>query len=350
MKFVKLSLFLSTIFLSLNFYVSAQMREKISQAVTQRNYALAVAELENLKTSDAKVFEINNYDYLLARMAEKKGDYAAAMANYQAVAARNSVLKEYALWHLSQIARSSGNLMLERTYLQEIATLAPEGLLIGAVKNRLARSYFESKDYEAAIALLNNLSIGGIQSKETATVAAPPKSENGQTRENLVLLAQSFLQTGKTAPAREIFTKLITNLPNPGQPDDFALAGAKGLDALEVGAENVGKTAPPLGDYEHLRRAQIYGFNRDFPAARLHYQAIVQNHPTGGLVPDALYQIGRGLVQTGAFAEAISWFERVQEQFPEHPIAKDALSQTASAYSRVSKAREAVARYQLCIE
>jgi soluble lytic murein transglycosylase len=260
-------------------------------------------------------------------------------------------LKEYALWHLSQIAQSSGNLMLERAFLQEIATFAPESLLIGAVKNRLARSYFESKNYDTAIQLLNNqLSAAVSQSKENSTVAAPPKTENAQTRENLVLLAQAYLQSGKTAQARETFTKLITNLPNPAQPDDFALAGAKGLDALEVGAENADKIAPPLSDYEHLRRAQIYGFNRDFAASRLHYRAIVENHPNSGNVPDAMYQIGRGYVQTGDFAEAINWFERVQQQFPEHPVSKDALSQTASAYSRLNKPREAVLRYQKFIE
>ena len=351
MKLSRIFLSLSIILISGNFYASAQTREKIMQAVEQRNYALAVSELENLRKSDQKIFEINNYDYLLARMAEKKGDYAAAMANYQSVAGRSSVLKEYALWHLSQIARSSGNLMLERAFLQEILTFAPESLLISAVKNRRAQSYFESKNYDTAIQLLNNrLSAVGSQSKENSTIGAQTKSENAQTRENLVLLAQAYLQSGKTTQARETFAKLITNLPNPAQPDDFALAGAKGLDALEVSAENAGKSAPPLSDYEHLRRAQIYGFNRDFPAARLHYRAIVENHPNSGNVPDAIYQIGRGYVQTGDFAGAINWFERVQQQFPEHPVAKDALSQTASAYSRLNKPREAVSRYQKVIE
>ncbi|MBA2735367.1 MAG: tetratricopeptide repeat protein, partial [Pyrinomonadaceae bacterium] len=227
MKLFKVFPLLFTFFFLSNFYASAQTREKITQAVEQRNYALAVSELENLRKSDQKIFEINNYDYLLARMAEKKGDYAAAMANYQSVAGRNSVLKEYALWHLSQIARSSGNLMLERSFLQEISTFALESLLISAVKNRLAQSYFESKNYDTAIQLLNNFSAVGSQSKENSAVGSQPKSENAQMRENLVLLAQAYLQSGKTAQARETFAKLITNLPNPAQPDDFALAGAK---------------------------------------------------------------------------------------------------------------------------
>lgn len=321
------------------------------QAIEQRNYALATDELENLRKSDEKIFELNNYDYLLARTAEKKGDYAAAMANYQTVVNRNSVLKEYALWHLASIARSSGNLMLERSFLQEISIAAPESLLNNAVKNRLARSFLESKNYETAIQLLNALlSLNTGQSKETAAAGTQQKSDNAQTRENMVLLAQAYLQSGKTAQARETFTKLISSMPNPGQPDDFALAGARGLEALEVGTNNAGKKIPALSDYEHLRRAQIYAFNRDFAAARMHFRAIVENHPASGLVPDAIYQIGRGYVQTGEFVEAINWFERVLEQFPEHPVSRDALSQAASAYSRVNKPKEAVTRYQKFIE
>jgi soluble lytic murein transglycosylase len=349
MKLSKISLLIFTIVFS--GILHAQTHEKIMRAVEQRNYPLAAAELDNLKKSDPKIFEVNNYDYLLARMAEKKGDYAAAMANYQSVANRNSVLKEYALWHLARIARSSGNLMLERTFLQEILTFAPDSLLIEATKNRLARSYFESKNYDTAIRLLSGqASSNAAQTKENPAAIAQQKPLNAQSRENLVLLAQAFLQSGKTEQARETFTKLITGMPNPGQPDDFALAGARGLDALEVGAEKFGKTAPALSDYEHLRRAQIYAFNRDFADARLHYRAIIENHPASGLVPDAIYQIGRGYVQMGEFVEAINWFERVQEQFPEHPVSRDALSQAASAYSRVNKPREAVSRYQKLIE
>jgi soluble lytic murein transglycosylase len=40
----------------------------------------------------------------------------------------------------------------------------------------------------------------------------------------------------------------------------------------------------------------------------------------------------------------------VREQHPEHPVSKDALSQAASAYSRLNKPKEAVSRYQKFIE
>ncbi|HEY8560194.1 MAG TPA: transglycosylase SLT domain-containing protein [Pyrinomonadaceae bacterium] len=320
----------------------AETHQKILRAVAERDYQTAAGELEALKKADRNLFELNNYDYLHARLAEKNGDFAVAAANYQTIVNRRSALREYALWHLAQIARASGNLMLERSFLHEITSFAPLSLLQNAARARLTRSNFESKNYDYVI-------------RQTfGSSAAPPAeprraADDPFARENLVLLGEAYLQTGKTNEAREVFTKLISNLSNPAQPDDFALAGARGLDRLETGAD-FGKAVAALTDLNHLQRAMIYQFNRDFADARLHYQAIVKNHPASGIAPDALYQIGRGYAQEGNYVEAINWFERVLEQFPDHPVAQDALTQAASAYSRVGKPREAVTRYQKFIE
>src|SRR5580765_5216126 len=88
--------------------LAQDFQSKIRSVVKNRDYQTAITELKNLEKSDQKIFTLNNYDYLLARMAEKNEDYALAMANYQTVVKRNSVLSEYALWHLSQLSRSSG--------------------------------------------------------------------------------------------------------------------------------------------------------------------------------------------------------------------------------------------------
>lgn len=315
---------------------------KIRAAVDTKRYSEAQNELLEFEKKYPELFTLNNYDYLSARLSEKNGDTATAMGRYQAVVKRDSALKEYALFHLANIARSSGNLVLERMYLQELAVFSTDSLLVDAAENRMARSWFESGNYDLAARALESLIAKAPPSKP-----APGKreTENAVTRENRLLLAQSYLQTGNADAARENFLKLITSLANPAQPDDFALAAAKGLDTLEIGPGEIGKSVPPLTDYEHLRRATIYQFNRDFADARLHFAAIINKHSTSGIVPDAIFQTGRGYVQQGDFAEAIKWFERVREQFADHPVSKDALLQLASAYARVGKFKEAVKRY-----
>ncbi len=323
--------------------IPLEQHQRIQTLVESRDYKTAYSELRSLAKANKKSFTVNNYDYLSARLSEKLGDLASANANYSNVVKRNSVLREYALWHLSQIARNSGNLMLERIYLQQLLTLSPKSLLSETATTRISRSYFESQDYQAVINRQSVLT----QDVSKANSSTTP---NPKTRENLVYLGQSYLQSGQSDKAREIFTNLVTNLPNSAQPDDFALAGAKGLDELDGGKENLGKIAPNIGDPEHLRRALIYQFNRNFADARLHYTAIVEKFPASPNVPDALVQIGRGFAQESRFEEALQWYARLLSQFPDHPVAKDALNFSASAYARVGKAKESINRYKEVID
>lgn len=323
----------------------SEPHQKIKAALEKREYPVVIAELENAARTDRKLFELNNYDYLLARMAEKTGDFAKASANYQTVVKRGSVLKEYALWHISQIARASGNLMLERMNLQEIIAFAPDSLIFMASKNRLARSWFESANYDEAIRLLSE-----PQSSTGIKTSQQKAADDRLLRDNRALLARAYLHTGNTAKARELFIELINKQTNPAQPDDFSLAAAKGLDLLDGGQENLGKTAPKISDNDHLQRAMIYHFNRDFSDARLHYLAIIQDYPASNNVANAIYQTGRCLVQQGEYAEALPWFERVEKQFPSDPLNPDALREAASAYARINKPKEAIARYQKFIE
>lgn len=345
-EFIKLFLFfllLSAHAFGQNF---AETHSKIRRHVEAREYAAAIADLKTLEQADKAVFALNNLDYLLARLSEKEGDFAVAAANYEAVVKRDSILSEYALWHLAQIFRSSGNLMLERVYLRKLLTLAPDSLLQNAATYRLPRSYFESKDYETTVRLLTS-------GEQTAWLNKPPANptvQKAEDRERLVLLAQSYLQSNRVNEAREIFTRLTNSLPNAAQPDDFALAGALALDEIAVGKDNFGKVAPALPDTEHIRRAAIYQFNRNFALARLHYQALVKSYPASSYAADALFQTGRGLAQERNFNEAINYFERVQAEFPDAPVSRDALSQAAAAYARVNKPKEAISRYQKFIE
>lgn len=352
MKVYKILFFLS-VFALPSFIFTQNLNEnhsKIRYAVEQEGFADALHELKNLQKEKPKVFTANNYDYLLARLSEKQGDFANAAANYQAVVNRNSVLKEYALWHLSQIMRSSGNLLMERLYLQELSLIAEKSLLRNAVNERSARSYFESGNYGAAIKLVSDqwLVVNG-QQKESKNIIEEikeiPLSDENHTREDSVLLADAYLLNKQTDKAREIFSRLVNNPPNKNQPDDFALIGVKALDLLEVGKENFGKSAPNLSAEEHFRRAEIYQFNRNFPLARTHYEAIVANHPTSTKVPISLYQIGRGYEQRRNHHKAAEWFERLQAEHSEDEIAAAALYQTANAYANLNKTHEAISRY-----
>ena len=284
-------------------------------------------------------FQKNDYEYLAGRTCEKAGDPASAAAFYLSVVKRGSPLKPFALFHLSMIARASGNLTLERTYLDELADTSPDSPLAEVALNRRARSWFESGNYEMAVTAFRSLAARASKSAGTRAV-------DSILRENNLFLGRSFLLLGNKTDARSVFVRLIENLSNPAQPDDIALAAVKALDQMELAPGSPPDSVPKIGDYEHLRRASIYQFNRDFEDARKHYAAIIRDHPGSGILPDAIFQTGRGYAQEGNFSEAVRWFERVMEQFSDHPVSRDALAQAAAAYARVGKPHESVRRYQ----
>lgn len=308
--------------------------QNIRRLVENREYEAAIAELRNLQRSGEKSFTTNNYDYLLARVAEANGDLSAAMAGYQAVVNGDSALAAYALKHLSQIARSTGNLMLERLYLNEIVMFSPDSLVAKSAVLRLAANSFETESYSETIRIVNSMNSEPKRSGQTTNM-----------REIQALLAAAHLRAGKEKQARTIFTYLINDIPNPEQPDDVAKTAAEGLDFLDGGAENLGKTAPKLTEAEHLRRADIYQFNRDFTNAKLHFEALIAGYPNGQNTAEAVFQIGRAFVGQNNFVEALKWFERAIEQYPDSAAAKEALLNAASAYGRVGKPREAITRY-----
>lgn len=317
------------IFLS-GIFASAQINslEKVNDAIANRDLATAQKLLQD--SSGSEHFKINNFEYLLGRVAAKNGDLAVAAASFQRVAESDSVLREYALWHLAEIANLSGNGLLERIYLYELTAFHHDSLLANAAKNRIARSLFDSGDLGSSVAAFNGL-------KTLDRTQLP-------SRENMTFVAKAYLNLGMYEQARGIAEKLIDETSDAAQPDDHAYAGAQILDRLDEAEQR------PITELEHLNRASIYQFNRDLPAARKHYLAILNDFPAGNTAPEATMQIGIGYTRELDFAESLEWFERLLEQFPEHELREEALLQSAAAYARLGKYPESIRRYENYIE
>jgi soluble lytic murein transglycosylase-like protein/TolA-binding protein len=270
-----------------------------------------------------------NQDYLLGRNAENSGDIAKASASYQAVVARNSVLKEYALWRLAGIARSTGDLVLERERLQRLVSNAPNSLLYDTATLRLSESFFESGDFLAAANSARTLA-----SSKNVSVA----------REAAALMGSAYVRAGKSADAREVFTKLVMQMPDASRPDDFALTAVRELDALDK------SSAANLSEAERLLSASIYQFNRNFAGARAHYQALIESYPQSGTLPNAIFQLGRGYYLEYKYDDAIKAFQKVVDAYPQTPSAREAVGYLGSCYIRTKRTDDAVAAYKLLIE
>ena len=304
-----------------------ERHQRILATVDAADFKAALAELRGLRASNDSGFTANNYDYLQGRLAQMTGDNAEADAAYQSVVARNSVLAQYALWHLAQSARSIGDLVLERERLRQLLSFGPGSLLHESAALRLGESFFESKDYAGAIPALEQLTLA----RNAATA-----------RQAQVLIGQSYLQQGKEAEAHTVFAKLIMQMPDASKPDDFALAAVRSIDSLEAG-RSAGKS---ISEADHLLRASIYQFNRDFAGARVHYLALVQQYPDSGAVANALFQAGRGFYLEAKYDDALKLFQRVVQQFPDSSSSRDALASIAATYSRLNRADDAIQTYR----
>src|SRR6267142_6910577 len=306
---------------------------RIRSAVASADWKTSLAELNEFRSSNPAVFNANDYDYLLGRISEQTGDVTGASASYHSVVNRDSLLSEYALWHLARFARANGDLVLERERLRRLVAGSTRNVLHDAAVLRLAESFFESGDYSSAasaarpLALVKNISL---------------------SREASALLGNSLLKAGNVTEAREVFTRLLMQMPDASRPDDFALAAVRALDTIAASPSDI----PPLqlSEAEHLLRASVYQFNRDFAGSRMHYQALVEHYPQSSTIPNALYQLGRGLYLEGKYEEAVKYFQNVLEQFPQSESARDALSSLAACYSRLKRGDDAIASYKLFIE
>ena len=311
------------------FAMAQTAHDRIRNAMGSDDPSAALQELNALESKEPEIFFINNYDYLAARLAERAGDHAEAIRRFELVAARDTPLAQYALLRMASVARSSGNLFLERLYLTELSVKYPDGLPARSSERRAAVSAAESGDHSLTVAQISNGPLLGDR-----LASANP------LREELVLLAKAFERSGNVEYAREFYERLLARAPDPSQPDDASLEAVRGLDRL----------GGDISPQERFRRAGVYQFNRDFAAARAHCIEIVDGNLDEEIVPECIYLIGRGYAQLGNYSDAVLWFERAWEQYPNLELAKDVLLQTGSAYSRIGKYREAVTRYRIYID
>jgi soluble lytic murein transglycosylase len=296
---------------------------EIRSAMESREFDRAESLVREVRARSGGAFAANNYDYLLGRLSERRGARAEAQALYQAVLNRNSVLAPYALWRLSLLARAVGDLTLERQYITRLSSAYPSSIPARTSRDRLIESLIESRNYSASISMLR--------------ASASPSGVRG--RNAMAMLGDAYAKTGDAGSARSVFNQLIS-----GGRDDYALAAAEGLDALDRAA----RTMPD--EFESMRRARIYLFNRHWPEARAHMMSMVERFPGSPNRAEALYQTGFAYYREENYDEAIRWFERARAEFPSKKEGEQGFYWVGTALQKAQRYPEAARRYSEFID
>ena len=313
-----LLLLLTSLALSANGQGIQTKANEIRAAMDARAFDRAERLTRELRASDPASFARNNYDYLLARLAERRGARAEATSLYLGLLNRNSNLAQYALWHLSAAARSAGDLALERQYITRLLAAHPASALVAASRNRLIDSHLESGNYREAIAALRPIA----------------QASGVRGRSAMARLGEAYSKIGDAQSARAVFNQLIS-----GSRDDYALAAAVGLDELDRAA------GLKPNEFEALRRARIYLFNRHWTEARAHLLDIIERFPESQNRAEALYQTGFTLYREDKQDEAIKWFERAHDEFPAKKDGEQGYYWVGTALQKARRYEEAARRY-----
>jgi len=291
---------------------------QIRAAMDARDFDRAEQLVRQLRQDNPSASTTNNYDYLLARLCERRGAHAEAASLYTNLTNRNSILAQYALNRLAGLARHSGDLALERQYLTRITASYPSSPLAQSARERMIESLRDSQNFRATIPLLRSqASIKGVRGRSA-----------------MARLGEAYSRAGDADSARSTFNQLIS-----GSRDDYALAAAEGLDSLDRAAN----TRPD--EFEALRRARIYLFNRHWAEARVHLLDIVNRFPSSANRAEALYQTGFTFYREENHTEAIKWFTRVHEEFPDKKEGEQGYYWVATALQRDRRYAEAAGRY-----
>jgi soluble lytic murein transglycosylase-like protein len=299
-----------------------------------RDTAAAAIEIAKLRTTEPAAMS-EELSMLTAKVAIENGDLASALGGLLQASERRDV-KNVALVDLSRIARASGNLMWERMLLQQILSSDASRTLANEARYRLAENLIETENFDVAAELITSVRRNERGGKPTLSAS----------RNIASLLGQAELRMGRIENATAIYTKLLNESKPTERIDDASIEAVEALDLIGVGSDQIGKSVPRLSESEHITRGEIYLFDRDLDNMRLHFDAAIAISPYGPQAPGATLKIGRGYAQSGDHVEAIKWYERLLERYPEAAEAKDALLMLASAYSRVGRPKEAMTRYE----
>ncbi len=309
-----------SLFLLLSIPISAQIHPQqhaqIKTAMDQGDYAAVERMLTLMTTASPDAFTRNNYDYLLARLLERRGANNEAMAVFQKVIARNSQLGGYALRHQAEIARAMGNLNEEQRLLQKFIAQYTDHLLRDRAIQRLSESHFKSGRYQAAIDALRALS--------------------GPRRDAMASIGEAQLALKQNDSARSSFNAVLAT----GSMDDASLRSVTGLDRIDS------QTMTTLTETDRLRRARIYQFNRHFDEARKHWLAFVRDYPQSEKRAEALFLLARGYLLEERFAEAIKWFNQVHGEFPQSDEGEQGFYFAGHCFQYLNEADRAIARYE----
>ena len=303
--------------------ITAQRHAELRASLDGNDLAAAEKILRELQSKHSQSFVKNNYDYLVARVLDRRGNGKEAAPAYQKIVSRNSIFAGYALNHLAEISRDARDFKGEQNYLSQLLGKFPAQQNIEAARKRLGTSHFQNGNFAAAISTLQPIS--GLSSS--------------LARESTARIGEAQLAMKQNSVARSTFESLLN-----GGKDDASLRAIIGLDKIDLEAKTT------ISELEHLRRARVLQFNRAFAEARPHWLAIINDNPTSTNRAEAAYETGRGFQWEDKFRDAAKYFQMAYDIAPRSEEGEQGFYYVGHCHQYLNEADKAIARYSEFIQ
>lgn len=126
------------------------------------------------------------------------------------------------------------------------------------------------------------------------------------------------------------------------QAGDGELSKVQGLDRSQ---RDEAGSIPLMPVADHMYRADVYMSNRQFPAARAHWEMVLKNYPDDPAVPKALFGMGRSNMWERHYETAIEWFDKAVKDHLDDFWGRESLAYKGACYVRLGQNLKAAETY-----
>jgi soluble lytic murein transglycosylase len=252
--------------------------------------------LAQVKHNLPQLYQLNNYAYLEGTIHQKLENYEQALESYKYIIENESILTEYAEFHLAEIYEKIGDRNEQQKHLIKIINSYPHSTLLSESLFKLAELYRQEKKLNQALTFYNLLySKGRASYKYNALFSA------GKIYRELNILDKAL---------QKFYAVLRINTLS-----DIALHAAREIEEIERKMER-----RKIADYMLWLRFRVYFRNREFSDAVRYGKTLLAKFPQSQWSDDTYYYMALAYLRQDDINKARKYFEYLIEKFPKSSL------------------------------
>jgi len=270
------------------------------------NYYDALNLLSHIKHNFPQPYKLNNYAYLEGMIYQKLENYDQAIESYKYIIENESILMEYAEFHVAEIYAKIGNREEQQKYLIKIIDSYPDSTLLSETLLKLAECYSQQNNWNQSLTYYNQLYTKG-----------QPSYKN-----------KALFTSGKIYRELHMLDKALTKFYNVLQMNslaDIALDATREIEEIERKMDY-----QRITDYMLWLRIKVYFRNREFSNAIRYGKILLAKFPQSHWSDDTYYYLALSYLRQDKTNKAKKYFDQLIKKYPKSSLSSASLFQLAT--------------------